>query len=122
MVIALALLALVLPCLTLVAWTLERRERLQEIRDLRADQAIDRKAWQDERRELLNRIKPETAQFTPAVTAAPAPRVPFDDDDAFHKAMDPLALSKEDLAEMDAMLDMRHIAAGIGVDQGGAEA
>lgn len=122
MVIALALLAGALPCVILVAWTLERRERLQEIHDLRADQAIDRKAWQDERRELLNRIKPETAQYAAPSDVRPAPRIPFDDDEAFHNVVDPLAVSKEDLAEIDHRMDRLQRGVAPAVPLGGPEA
>jgi hypothetical protein len=107
MTIALALLALALPCLILIAWTLERRERLQEIRDLRADMAVDRKAWQDERRELLNRIKPETAQYAPAVVRDPPKPVRHDSDSDYWEA----TLSKEDLADAVDRFD-RTMAAG----------
>lgn len=99
------------------------RRRDEEARAERAARADESKAWADERRELLNRIKPETSQFSPVADARPATRLPFDDDEAFHKAVgDPLAVSKEDLAELDAMLDMRQLAAGIAVAQGGVEA
>jgi hypothetical protein len=49
------LLALVLPTIILVAWTLERRETAARVER-------ERKQWLDERTLLLNRIKPETAQ------------------------------------------------------------
>lgn len=107
MAIASALLALILPTLILIAWHLERAERNDQIRAERASRAHEWRAWQDERRELLNRIKPETAQFSPVGEVAPAPRVPFDDDQAFHEAVDPMAMSKDELAEFDAFMDQR---------------
>jgi septal ring factor EnvC (AmiA/AmiB activator) len=112
MTIATALLAFALPCLILVAWHLERRERNDQIRAERAARADELQTWQDERRELLNRIKPETAQFTQSATAEPAARVRFDDDASYWAAVDPLAVPKEDLAEIDAALDRELVAGG----------
>lgn len=93
-----ALLALILPCLILAAWTLERRERNEQLADLRADQARERDAWQADRRELLNRIKPETTQYAPATPRPEQPQVRFDDDDSYWAATTN-GMSKEELAE-----------------------
>jgi septal ring factor EnvC (AmiA/AmiB activator) len=122
MVIALALLALALPIVILAAWHLERQERNDQIRAERAARAHEMQAWQDERRELLNRIKPETAQYQAPADARPAPRIPFDDDEAFHKVVNPLETSKEDLAEMDAFLDARAHELASQTASGGPEA
>lgn len=54
--------------------------------------ALERQQWADERRELLNRIKPETAQIGPMTEIVAPPAVPMDDDSAFW-------VSKERLAE-----------------------
>lgn len=96
MVIALALLALVLPCLILVAWTLERRERNAERAFVHAAMDVERKAWQDERRELLNRIKPETAQYVAPRGVKDTPTVAMDDDQAVWAALQ--GLSTEEFA------------------------
>jgi hypothetical protein len=128
-VIALALLALLLPIAILAAWHLDRRARIDENRALRADLATQREEWArerrehaDERRELLNRIKPETAQYATPTDVQPVKPVRFDDDDSYWNAVaDPLALSKDDLAEVDARLDaaQRDLAAGLVVASGG---
>ena len=81
-----ALLALVLPTVILVAWLLERRETA-------AAMERERKQWWDERTQLLNRIKPETAQpILGQPVDVPAP-VAYDDDEAFW------AVSKDQLAD-----------------------
>lgn len=98
MTLALAFLALALPCLILVAWTLERRERTNDHRETIAAHERERTAWADERRELLNRIKPETAQFAPARQVADPAPVMFDDDDSYW-ATATAGMSKEELAE-----------------------
>lgn len=75
------------------------------LRDARAAHARERREWWVERGLLLNRIKPETAQFVAAddpVSAPPA--VGFDDDDAYWKAGE----SKDELARrafMDELSD-----------------
>lgn len=102
MIIALALLALALPCLVLLAfcfmWNAETARRLDEVRDRNDRMDLERRAWADERRELLNRIKPETAQYPTPRAAPPAPHVRYDDDDSYWQAVES-SLSKEELAD-----------------------
>jgi hypothetical protein len=99
-------------------------DRRRDHRDaaLRADYAHDRSEWRDERRELLNRIQPATAQY-PMGEAAPVRVQRFEDDSSYWEATDQLALSKEDLAELDALVDQRQrdIAVGIAVASGGEQ-
>lgn len=50
----------------------------------RADHAVQRREWAQERAQLLNRIKPETAQPVIGEPVYPSPRgVVPDDDEAF---------------------------------------
>lgn len=60
--------------------------------------ASQQQEWAGERRELLNRIKPETAQYAPMVQTVPDLRhVGLEDDEHYEKIMQ---ASKEQLAEM----------------------
>lgn len=75
-------------------WQKDRRVEL-----LLKDQAAEREAWAAERRDLNNRIQvPEAAPFmdmTPD-TVPPIQHVPFEDDDAYHKAMEEAGLASGD--------------------------
>lgn len=75
----------------LAALVLHDRQSQARIQAERAD-------WRDERRELLNRIKPETAQYVaPANTQEPVqPR--WDDDEGYWNARAE-SMSTEELAE-----------------------
>ena len=66
-------------------------ERVQNA--LLADQAAERKEWMRERQLLLNRIKPETAQYVAPEVIHPQPEAVsmFDDEDYWE--------SKDELAE-----------------------
>jgi hypothetical protein len=72
-------------------WAAERRGLL-------ANFTTERLAWERERGELLNRIKPETRQYVPVrvgdTPAMPLP-LPYDDDEAFQQELE----SREALAE-----------------------
>lgn len=62
----------------------------KEFREEREAMSLERTAWANERRDLNNRIQvPEAAPYmTPGTDAPPVQHVPFDDDDAFNKALE----------------------------------
>lgn len=59
--------------------------------------AVEREQWMVERRELLNRIEPATAQYGFGEQVFPEQPIPFDDDDAYQEIS---SMSKEELAEL----------------------
>lgn len=83
----------------LVAFQQEDRDRwAAERRGVYAQFGTERLAWERERGNLLNRIKPETAQWVPQrvdETPTMLQPVPYDDDAAFNQEME----SRESLAE-----------------------
>jgi hypothetical protein len=82
----------------LVAFQQEDRDRwAAERNDLHAGFTGERLAWERERGNLLNRIKPETKQWVPQrieETPTMLQPVPYDDDDAFQAEQE----SREQLA------------------------
>lgn len=73
-----------------VAQRVEMRSLHTEFREEREATSLERTAWANERRDLNNRIQvPEAAPYmTPGTDAPPVQHVPFDDDDAFNKALE----------------------------------
>lgn len=68
----------------------------KQLEALLKEQAAEREAWVAERRDLNNRIQvPEAAPFmdTTPDTVPPIQHVPFEDDEAFHKAMEEAGLA-----------------------------
>lgn len=78
--------------LVLVVWT-GVRERAAMMFSF----AVEREQWMLERRELLNRIEPATAQYGFGEQVFPEQPIPFDDDDAYQEIS---SMSKEELAEL----------------------
>jgi hypothetical protein len=76
----------------------DRETWAAERRGIYANFTTERLAWERERGELLNRIKPETKQYVPVrmgdTPEMPAP-LPYDDDEAFQQELE----SREVLAE-----------------------
>jgi hypothetical protein len=59
--------------------------------------AKERKEWTAERKELLNRIQvPQAAPFMENETTEVPAYVPFDDDDAFHDAVEEAGLRADE--------------------------
>jgi hypothetical protein len=90
----------------LVAFQREDREEwTAERRGIYGNFSTERLAWERERGELLNRIKPETKQYVPVrmgdTPSMPAP-LPYDDDEAFQQELE----SREQLAERLAMEEL----------------
>jgi hypothetical protein len=73
-----------------VAQRVEMRSLRNEFREEREATSLERTAWANERRDLNNRIQvPEAAPYmTPGTEAPPVQHVPFDDDEAFNKALE----------------------------------
>lgn len=100
MIYTLALVALAV----LVVGALDRVRGEDAHRELLADISAaherERIEWVRERQLLLNRIKPETAQYVPTpgepILSPSPPSVPPDDDEAYWAARE--GVSKEDLA------------------------
>jgi hypothetical protein len=90
--IVLGAISIVLVCFCVY---LSRQKDCQVAALLKA-QTSEREAWASERRDLNNRIQvPEAAPFmdTTPDTVPPIQHVPFEDDDAFHKAMEEAGLA-----------------------------
>ena len=87
LIVALALLGAVI-----AVW---RRDHANALETERAAHERERREWHRERSELLNRIKPETAQYIPPEDPTPADPLPFDDDDAYWADRE----TREELAE-----------------------
>lgn len=78
--------------LVLVVWT-GVRERAAMMFSF----AVEREQWMLERRELLNRIEPATAQYGPARQEMPDLSIPFDDDEEYARIAN---MTREELAEL----------------------
>lgn len=67
----------------------ELRSARGEFKEERQAMSLERTAWANERRDLNNRIQvPEAAPYMdPGTGAPPAQHVPFEDDEAFRKAI-----------------------------------
>jgi hypothetical protein len=79
----------------------QAKDQAKYVARLHDEHSRERELWHRERSELLNRIKPETAQYVPVPGPVHAPAaVGFDDDQDFWDSKDPLAdMSTSELAE-----------------------
>lgn len=94
MIPMLVVVAVLGPILVYAAMHKDRTELLAAVR---ADCATQLAAAAADRRELLNRIKPETAQYAAPTQTLPELDIPFDDDAAYAKYAH---MTKEELAEL----------------------
>lgn len=95
-VVALAIVSVVLPLVVLFAWRNERALFFDAL-------MWEREQWVNERRELLNRIKPETAQYAVAGNHVPEIDIPLEDDERY---MELAGMSKDELADLVAEAEM----------------